>query len=193
MHTLSGNRARIGESSVYLLVRGGGIEGRSLAAAPTRAMEGHSRAARRLAFAAAALGPLPRAAAPLAAAAASEGIHRFDLTGKVALITAGAGDLFGSSVTEGLGEAGAMVLTASRTLERNLEFCAALRERVGDPSPSPPLSHLTQGVMGAGVQGAGVRRRHLRRLVDPRLAQGRDGRPRPPRHPRQQRRSRPDR
>ena len=103
-------------------------------------MEGHERAGRRLAFTAAALAPLPRPPAALVAAQASSseptGIDRFSLEGKVALITAGAGDLFGSSVTEALAEAGAMVLTASRTLERNLEFCAALRERV---SPLPTL------------------------------------------------------
>ena len=138
-------------------------------------MEGHSRAGRRLALAAAALAPLPRPPAPLAAAAASSseptGIERFSLEGKVALITAGAGDLFGSSVTEALAEAGAMVLTASRTLERNLEFCAALRERV---SPLPPLPapgpDSQRGRVWAGVQGARVRCGHLRRLVDPRAA-----------------------
>ena len=106
-------------------------------------MEGHDRAGRRLALTAAALAPLSRPPAALAAAQASSseptGIDRFSLEGKVALITAGAGDLFGSSVTEALAEAGAMVLTASRTLERNLEFCAALRERV---SPLPTLPAL---------------------------------------------------
>ena len=141
-------------------------------------MEGHSRAGRRLALTAAALAPLPRPPAPLAPLAAAQassseptGINRFSLEGKVALITAGAGDLFGSSVTEALAEAGAMVLTASRTLERNLEFCAALRERV---SPLPPLPapgpDSQRGRVWAGVQGARVCRGHLRRLLDPRAA-----------------------
>jgi 3-oxoacyl-ACP reductase-like protein len=66
---------------------------------------------------------------PVPTPAAATGIDRFDLTGKVALITAGAGDLFGSSVTEALAEAGATVLTASRSLDRNRAFCEGLQQR----------------------------------------------------------------
>lgn len=56
-------------------------------------------------------------------------LDRFSLKGKVCLVTAGAGPLFGSSLSEGLAEAGAMVISASRSLERNEEFAAGLREQ----------------------------------------------------------------
>lgn len=55
-------------------------------------------------------------------------LDRFSLKGRVALITAGAGRLFGSSLTTGLAEAGATVITASRSLAANEEFAAGLRE-----------------------------------------------------------------
>ncbi|MGE0605699.1 MAG: SDR family oxidoreductase [Pirellulales bacterium] len=55
-------------------------------------------------------------------------LDRFSLKGRVALVTAGAGPLFGSSISRGLAEAGAKVITASRSLERNEEFAAGLRE-----------------------------------------------------------------
>ncbi len=56
-------------------------------------------------------------------------LDQFSLKGRIALITAGAGPLFGSSITEGLAEAGATVITASRSLDRNLEFAESLRAR----------------------------------------------------------------
>lgn len=56
-------------------------------------------------------------------------LDRFSLQGKVCLVTAGAGPLFGSSLSEGLAEAGAKVITASRSLERNEAFAAMLREQ----------------------------------------------------------------
>jgi NAD(P)-dependent dehydrogenase (short-subunit alcohol dehydrogenase family) len=71
-------------------------------------------------------------------------LDRFRLDGRVALITAGAGPLFGSSCTEALAEAGATVITASRSLERNKEYAETLRARslaahgmqldIGDPA-----------------------------------------------------------
>jgi len=54
-------------------------------------------------------------------------LDRFSLDGRIALVTAGAGPLFGSSITEALAEAGATVITASRSLERNTEFAEQLR------------------------------------------------------------------
>ena len=56
-------------------------------------------------------------------------LDRFSLKDKVALVTAGAGPLFGSSISEALAEAGATLITASRSLERNQKFAEQLRER----------------------------------------------------------------
>jgi NAD(P)-dependent dehydrogenase (short-subunit alcohol dehydrogenase family) len=58
-------------------------------------------------------------------------LDRFSLRGKTAVVTAGAGPLFGSSISEALAEAGARVITASRSLARNREYAASLAERTG--------------------------------------------------------------
>ncbi len=54
-------------------------------------------------------------------------LDRFSLKGRVALVTAGAGPLFGSSISQALAEAGATLVTASRSLERNEQFAEQLR------------------------------------------------------------------
>lgn len=58
-------------------------------------------------------------------------LDTFSLSGKTAVVTAGAGPQFGSSISEALAEAGARVVTASRSLERNREYAASLAERTG--------------------------------------------------------------
>jgi NAD(P)-dependent dehydrogenase (short-subunit alcohol dehydrogenase family) len=54
-------------------------------------------------------------------------LDRFSLKGRIALVTAGAGPLFGSSISQALAEAGATVITASRSLEANQQFADSLR------------------------------------------------------------------
>lgn len=59
-------------------------------------------------------------------------LERFSLKGRIAVVSGGAGPQFGSSLTEGLAEAGATVVSASRSLERNEQFAAELVDRGHD-------------------------------------------------------------
>lgn len=56
-------------------------------------------------------------------------LDRFRLDGKLALVTAGAGPLFGSSCAEALAEAGATVITASRSRVDNEVYAESLRAK----------------------------------------------------------------
>ena len=55
-------------------------------------------------------------------------LEKFSLQDRVALVSGGSGPQFGSSITEALAEAGATVISASRSIERNQAFTNRLRE-----------------------------------------------------------------
>lgn len=56
-------------------------------------------------------------------------LDSFSLKGRIALVSGGAGPLFGSSISTALAEAGATVITASRSLQRNTDYAKGLREK----------------------------------------------------------------
>ena len=56
-------------------------------------------------------------------------LDKFSLKGRIALVSGGAGPLFGSSISEALAEAGATLISASRSLERNQTFTEKLRSQ----------------------------------------------------------------
>src|SRR5258708_8673944 len=56
-------------------------------------------------------------------------LNRFSLSGKIALVTAGAGPLFGKSISEALVEARATLITSSRSAERNAVFAEEMRRK----------------------------------------------------------------
>jgi NAD(P)-dependent dehydrogenase (short-subunit alcohol dehydrogenase family) len=56
-------------------------------------------------------------------------LDRFSLKGRIALVTGGAGPLFGSSISAALVEAGATLITASRSLQRNIAYAESFREK----------------------------------------------------------------
>jgi len=59
-------------------------------------------------------------------------LDRFSVKGRIALVTAGAGPLFGRSISTALAEAGATVVTASRSIESNEQFAAEMRQQGHD-------------------------------------------------------------
>ena len=56
-------------------------------------------------------------------------LDKFSLKGRVALVSGGSGPQFGSSISEALAEAGATLITASRSLERNKAFAENLKSQ----------------------------------------------------------------
>src|SRR5262249_16564906 len=59
-------------------------------------------------------------------------LDRFSLRGKIALVTAGAGPLFGQSISTALAEAGATVITASRSQASNEQFAGQMEQQGWD-------------------------------------------------------------
>ena len=56
-------------------------------------------------------------------------LDKFSLKGRVALVSGGSGPQFGSSISEALAEAGATLITASRSLERNEAGAESLKSQ----------------------------------------------------------------
>lgn len=77
----------------------------------------------------------------------------FDLSGKRALIT-GASGYLGSAMARGLAEAGAVVIAASRDVERARQSAAGLPAVAGGPHVGVALDHLDVGALEAGFHQA---------------------------------------
>lgn len=54
-------------------------------------------------------------------------LDKFSLKGRIALVSGGSGAMFGSSISEALAEAGATVISASRSLDRNQGFAERMK------------------------------------------------------------------
>ena len=82
-------------------------------------------------------------------------LDRFSLKGQIALVTGGAGPRFGSGISEALAEAGATVICASRSSERNQTFALSMQQKgldvLGlelDITQKESIQHLHDQVLG---------------------------------------------
>ena len=81
-------------------------------------------------------------------------LDRFSLKNRIALVSGGAGPMFGSSISEALAEAGATVITASRSLERNEAFADTAGRRAGQDRIDAALAaHFAEHDLEATVEG----------------------------------------